>query len=517
METSAHARYSMRQQQTCTQSSNFMVESTAGERFSQKRLLHAFTEGPATKAYRLVEQQHSASWKVGYQPQHLQAAGVASSADKNSTTSASAFSYLAQQQSSDHSRGPHASAAALSMGALGAAKEGACQGPGTQSVTWPPQMSLGIGTQYQLYTNEKAPAAHFFCVRCGGAGHSWRECPSDPERVAQVCLFCRDSHHSTKDCERAKSCGWVLGRPIVDFGKLQVRDHDVVTRVAQPPQQPVAAMRRCKVALMRLADEFKLMRDPREDFSLAEKETDPSQEREVSSSESWSGRSVLTRRSVVDDSSPPRKISEKNTNLNSPQCGSTLRLGVESSIESEYQAMVARGGVSKELRGINIPWPYSRFILNRIKTIDARRYALGSYRKELLWLIETPGKADDRLPSSTRPVKARIVGTIIFSGDKKYESEEMLRADADAHQIPIEDGDRRAKSKASSNMSMTPKRVRSGICGWDSSCDQYAWYISHVRALKYAVAGPATKGIRGSRKCQRCVIFTDHTPCSESL
>ena len=53
----------------------------------------------------------------------------------------------------------------------------------------------------------------------------------------------------------------------------------------------------------------------------------------------------------------------------------------------EYRRLLALGGISKHLRGINIQWPWARLILDGLKTVEARTYKLTGYLNEDLWII----------------------------------------------------------------------------------------------------------------------------------
>ena len=75
----------------------------------------------------------------------------------------------------------------------------------------------------------------------------------------------------------------------------------------------------------------------------------------------------------------------------------------------EYRRLLALGGISKHLRGINIQRPWARLILDGLKTVEARKYELKGYRNEDLWIIETPGK---RRRGET--FVARIIGIARF-------------------------------------------------------------------------------------------------------
>ena len=79
------------------------------------------------------------------------------------------------------------------------------------------------------------------------------------------------------------------------------------------------------------------------------------------------------------------------------------------------------------MRGINIQKPWSELILQGKKKVEARRYPLGKYCNEDLWIIETKGA-----------VPSPIVGTVRFASDFKYESIEQWRADFPQHCVTEE-------------------------------------------------------------------------------
>ena len=62
----------------------------------------------------------------------------------------------------------------------------------------------------------------------------------------------------------------------------------------------------------------------------------------------------------------------------------------------EYNRLLALGGISKRLRGINIQRPWAQLLLDGLKTVEARTYELKGYLNEDLWIIETPGKGRTR-------------------------------------------------------------------------------------------------------------------------
>ena len=96
----------------------------------------------------------------------------------------------------------------------------------------------------------------------------------------------------------------------------------------------------------------------------------------------------------------------------------------------EYHRLLALGGISKHLRGINIQWPWARLILDGLKTVEARKWEPTGYPlNEDLWMIETPfkgpvscigvyGKLTKKrgYPTSV----ARIIGIVRFGSSFQY-------------------------------------------------------------------------------------------------
>lgn len=81
-----------------------------------------------------------------------------------------------------------------------------------------------------------------------------------------------------------------------------------------------------------------------------------------------------------------------------------------------------------ELQGINIQWPISQEILEGRKIIETRTYPIpNKFIGINLFFIETPGLKGN--------FKARIVGTIRFSGFKIYKDINEFRNDESKHLV----------------------------------------------------------------------------------
>lgn len=86
--------------------------------------------------------------------------------------------------------------------------------------------------------------------------------------------------------------------------------------------------------------------------------------------------------------------------------------------------------------GINIQWPWSAKILSGEKTVETRNYPLPEkYRNVRLAIIETPG----RLGKTEGISKARVIGTVKFSGSFKYENQETWKKDKLRHCVAFTD------------------------------------------------------------------------------
>lgn len=178
----------------------------------------------------------------------------------------------------------------------------------------------------------------------------------------------------------------------------------------------------------------------------------------------------------------------------------------------EYQRLTSRGGVAKQLRGLNIQRPWARLILAGIKTIEARSYALKGYTQEDLWIIETPGKAksargstmsafgkitglqyakSEAKESKLTPFASSIIGVVRFGSSFQYSDLAQWRADEPRHRIP-----------------------RNSTFDWLGKTPMFGWRVVSVKALAEPQKPPARKGIIGCKPLTRVALYsTDDTEC----
>ena len=150
----------------------------------------------------------------------------------------------------------------------------------------------------------------------------------------------------------------------------------------------------------------------------------------------------------------------------------------------EYRRLLALGGISKHLRGINIQRPWARLILDGLKTVEARKYELKGYRNEDLWIIETPGK---RRRGET--FVARIIGIVRFGSSFQYTDLAHWRAHKESHCI------------------------REGSCfDWQGPTKgktpkMYGWNVTSAQALVVPQRGPDKKGNIGCKAIKRVAVL----------
>ena len=131
------------------------------------------------------------------------------------------------------------------------------------------------------------------------------------------------------------------------------------------------------------------------------------------------------------------------------------------------------GQSSPCLRSINIRWPFAQLILARAKLFECRAYHSDRriHPHERLWLVQTPGRARDRLGALMDGVaidenRARscVVGVVWFGECAQYVDAPTFRADGNVH------------------------RIRPGSeFDWDGRGQMFAWRIEGAVALEKAV------------------------------
>jgi hypothetical protein len=130
----------------------------------------------------------------------------------------------------------------------------------------------------------------------------------------------------------------------------------------------------------------------------------------------------------------------------------------------------------KTIPGINIQWPWSELILKGSKKVETRGYALPQkYMGVELAIIQTPGPRGRK-----KGIKAKITGTVVFTGSYKYENEDHWKRDAALHLVDSEDPQFNFKKDI-------PK---------------WAWQIECVKAFPRPIDPPKKRGIVFTVSCR---------------
>ena len=129
---------------------------------------------------------------------------------------------------------------------------------------------------------------------------------------------------------------------------------------------------------------------------------------------------------------------------------------------------------TRRIAGLNIQYPWSRYILDGDKTVETRHYPLPEKHmgKELA-LIETPGKEGKKAG-----IETRIIGIIIVEKCIHYETKEAWIKDKKRHLV--EDGDE--------------------LYGYSKNKEKWGWVVKVVRAVEPQMP-PKVRGIKYAKEC----------------
>ncbi len=132
----------------------------------------------------------------------------------------------------------------------------------------------------------------------------------------------------------------------------------------------------------------------------------------------------------------------------------------------------------KLIDGINIQWPWSELLLSGNKIVETRSYPLPERLKNIeLAIIETPGTKGKKIAGIT---KARIIGTIVFTGSYQYKSRAHWIKEHQLHKVKSDD-----------------KQFQ-----FVAGKKKYAWIVGLVKRLDCSVAPPPKRGIVLAKNCR---------------
>ena len=133
--------------------------------------------------------------------------------------------------------------------------------------------------------------------------------------------------------------------------------------------------------------------------------------------------------------------------------------------------------MKRAIPGVNIQWPWSQLLLSGVKTVETRGYPLpAKYIGQELALIETPGPRGKKEAGIER---ARIIGTIVFSGSIEYRSGGAWSKDRDRHQVQQDDP----------------------VFAFRAGTPKWGWVVEQVTKLIEPSAAPARRGIVFAARC----------------
>lgn len=122
------------------------------------------------------------------------------------------------------------------------------------------------------------------------------------------------------------------------------------------------------------------------------------------------------------------------------------------------------------MTGINIQIPWSRLLVDGLKSIETRSYPIPvKLKNKEMALIETPGRSGK--------CKSRIIGTITFSHSFLYKDQQQWESDFDKHLVD---------PTSTYNWNGKPK---------------YGWVVSKVKEFKNPVDPPKRRGIIYAKGC----------------
>ena len=128
--------------------------------------------------------------------------------------------------------------------------------------------------------------------------------------------------------------------------------------------------------------------------------------------------------------------------------------------------------------GVNIQWPWSQLIVSGKKTVETRSYKLPSkYVGRKLAIIETPGP---RGKAEAGFSKARIVGTVVFSGSFRYSTRDSWMKDFSRHCVEVGDH----------------------LFAFDESQEKWGWVISEFEGFVESKPAPVKRGIVFATCCE---------------
>lgn len=128
-----------------------------------------------------------------------------------------------------------------------------------------------------------------------------------------------------------------------------------------------------------------------------------------------------------------------------------------------------------DISGINIQYPWSKYLVEGKKTIETRTYAIPmKYLGRPLAIVETAGKFKKDVPET------RIIGIVIFKECWRYENIENWKKDKKYHLVEETDS----------------------LYGWNENKEKWAWLVESIVKFEFPIPPPKSRGIVYVSNCQ---------------
>jgi hypothetical protein len=132
-------------------------------------------------------------------------------------------------------------------------------------------------------------------------------------------------------------------------------------------------------------------------------------------------------------------------------------------------------GETPAMRGLNVQFPFARMLVQGYKTVELRRYPLGSRglpeAGRPMFVIETPGAGARALPGVLTedvpddlldpPRRARVVGVVAFASSTRYDSQAAFNHARAQHRVG-----------------------QGGQFDWNGASALFAWQVQTARLLE---------------------------------
>lgn len=124
---------------------------------------------------------------------------------------------------------------------------------------------------------------------------------------------------------------------------------------------------------------------------------------------------------------------------------------------------------------LNIQWPWGTLVISGQKKVETRSYPLPEhYIDQELFIVETPGSVSKAKRLNGAPIKAEIIGIVVFGKPFKYLNRKQWENDKKLHLVEKNDP----------------------TYGFSDDREKWGWPIKSIEMFERKVAAPTKRGIR---------------------